>query len=99
MSLILQIHWCVPPCVHKPKTCTVRPVFGAGGRGAGGNRSKKLLDDRQITHLICVRLKHLLYDFLEGVLGLLYRKQQEGDPEHPPKNHVANVLGGHRLDE
>ena len=21
------------------------------------------LDDRQITHLICVRLKHLLYDF------------------------------------
>ena len=29
------------------------------------------LDNRQITHLICVRLKYLLYDFLEGVLGLL----------------------------
>ena len=29
------------------------------------------LDDRQITHLICVRLKHLLYDFLGGVLGPL----------------------------
>ena len=29
------------------------------------------LDDRQITHLICVRLKHLLYDFLGGVLCLL----------------------------
>ena len=29
-----------------------------------------LLDDRQITHLIGVRLKHLLYDFLGGVLGL-----------------------------
>ena len=29
------------------------------------------LDDRQITHLICVRLRHLLYDFLGGVLGLL----------------------------
>ena len=28
-----------------------------------------LVDDRQITHLICVRLKHLLYDFLGGVLG------------------------------
>ena len=30
-----------------------------------------LLDDRQIAHLICVRLKHLLYDSLGGVLGLL----------------------------
>ena len=29
------------------------------------------LDDRQTTHLICVRLKHLLYDFFGGVLGLL----------------------------
>ena len=29
------------------------------------------LEDRQITHLICVRLKHVLYDFLGGVLGLL----------------------------
>ena len=29
------------------------------------------VDDRQITHLICVRLKHLLYDFGGGVLGLL----------------------------
>ena len=28
-------------------------------------------DDRQITHLIGVRLEHLLYDFLGGVLGLL----------------------------
>ena len=28
------------------------------------------LDNRQITHLICVRLKHLLYDFFWGVLGL-----------------------------
>ena len=30
-----------------------------------------MLDDRQITHLIRVHLKHLLYDFLGGVLGLL----------------------------
>ena len=30
-----------------------------------------IVDDRQITHLICVRLKHLLYDFFGGVLGLL----------------------------
>ena len=26
-----------------------------------------VLDDRQITHLICARLKHDLYDFLRGV--------------------------------
>ena len=30
-----------------------------------------LIDNRQITHLICVRLKYLLYDFLGPVLGLL----------------------------
>ena len=29
------------------------------------------LDDRQITHLICVRQKKILYDFLGGVWGLL----------------------------
>ena len=29
------------------------------------------IDDRQITHLIGVRLRSLLYDFLGGVLGLL----------------------------
>ena len=28
-------------------------------------------DDRQITHLICVRLKHLLYDFFRGRFGPL----------------------------
>ena len=57
------------------------------------------VDDDQITHLVCVRLKHLLYDFFRGVLGLLYKKQQEGGPKHPPKSLLANVLGGYRLDE
>ena len=48
-----------------------------GKRGTFQNASKMRgtplgeIDDRQITHLICVRLKHLLYDFLGGVLGLL----------------------------
>ena len=28
-----------------------------------------LLDDRQITHLIAVRLKHLLYDIFRGCFG------------------------------
>ena len=60
-----------------------------------------LLDDRQITHLSCVRLKKLLLYmiFFGGVWGLLYKKQQEGGPKHPPKSHIANALGGHRLDE
>ena len=30
---------------------------------------KAYIDDRQITHLICVRLKHLLYDFFRGCFG------------------------------
>ena len=58
------------------------------------------LDDRQITHLICVRLKHLLSDFWGGVLGLLpvvslYRRPKTA----PRKVTIANVLGEHRLDE
>ena len=28
-----------------------------------------LLDDRQITHLTCVRLRHLLYGFFRARLG------------------------------
>ena len=56
----------------------------------GGVRSK--LDDRQITHLICVCLKHLLYDFLGGVLGLLYKKQQEGGPKAPPKKSYSKFF-------
>ena len=44
------------------------------------------LDDRQITHLICVRQKHLLHDFFRGVLVffIIIRKQQEGGPQPPP---------------
>ena len=29
------------------------------------------VDERQITHLICARIKYDLYDFFTGVLGLL----------------------------
>ena len=43
------------------------------------------LDDRQTTHLISVRLKHLLYDFLGGGFWAVdIGKQQEGGPKHPP---------------
>ena len=54
-----------------------------------------------MTHLIGVRIKHLLSDFLRGVLGLflavflIYIK----GPKHPLKSHIANVSSGHRLDE
>ena len=47
------------------------------------------LDDRQITHLICVRLKHLLYDILGGCLGasfllfFLYKR-----PKAPPQKVI-----------
>ena len=59
------------------------------------------IDDRQITHLICVcPKKHLLYDFLRGVLGYFCKKQQqEGGPKHPLKSHRENILGGHISDE
>ena len=42
------------------------------------------LDDRQITHPICVRLKHLLYDFFRGVLGLLHKKNNRKEAQNTP---------------
>ena len=43
-----------------------------------------MLDESQITHLICARLKYDLYDFLGGVLGpFIQEKEQEADPKHP----------------
>ena len=59
-----------------------------------------LLDDRQITHLICVRLRHLLFDSLGGVLGLIHKENNRKEAQNtPPKSHIAVILGGHRLDE
>ena len=40
------------------------------------------LDDRQITHLISVRLKSFLYDFFGGVWGLGSFSYIKG-PKHP----------------
>ena len=45
-------------------------------------RTPCFLDDCQIAHLICVSLKHLLYDFLGGVLRLLLFSFVKG-PKHP----------------
>ena len=42
------------------------------------------IDERQITHLVCARLKYDLYDFLGGVLGsFIQEKEQEAGPKHP----------------
>ena len=46
-------------------------LTGPNGALMSKTLKKNKLDNRQITHLICVRLKQLLYDFLGGVLGLL----------------------------
>ena len=45
-----------------------------------------LLDERQITHLICARLKYDLNDFFRGVLGpFVQEKEQEAGPKQPQK--------------
>ena len=46
------------------------------------------IEDCQITHLICVPLTHLLYDFIflgGGVLGFLTKKTTGRRPKTPPK--------------
>ena len=55
----------------------------------------KSLDDRQITHLICVRLRHFLCDFLWGCFGPFYIRKTTGrrPKTPPPKSHIANGLG------
>ena len=59
------------------------------------------LDDRQITYLICVRLRHLLYDIFRGCLGPFYKGKTTGRrPKTPPKKSYSKCfLGRHRLDE
>ena len=73
---------------------------GALMRASWGRGGAHALDDRQITHLICVRLKHLLHDFLGGVLGLLPVVSLMKKTQTPPyRSDTANLLGGHKLDE
>ena len=49
-----------------------------------------LLDERQITHLICARLKYDLYDFFGGggFWGLLYKKKNGKQAQNTPKNVI-----------
>ena len=49
-------------------------------------RMDTLLDDRQITHLICARLKYDLYDFFRGCFGAFYTRKRTGSrPKTPLK--------------
>ena len=60
----------------------------------GHNFSVELpqLDDRQITHLVCVRLRHLLYDFLGGVLGLLYKRNNRKEAQNNPQKSYSKCF-------
>ena len=62
--------------------------------------SVERFDERQITHLICARLKYDLYDFFRRCFGpascsFSCRK----GPTPPLKKSYRSYLGGHRLDE
>ena len=47
------------------------------------------IDEGQITHLICARLKYDLYDFFRGCfLGLFYKKRTGSRPKTPPKKVI-----------
>ena len=63
------------------------------------NHYTQKLDDRQITHLISVHLKHLLYDFWgvfwASFLLFSYHKRSKA----PPKKSYSECLRGHGLDE
>ena len=54
----------------------------------GGTQWPEGLDDRQITHLICVRLRHLLYDSFRGVLGLSYKKNNRKEAQSTPQKVI-----------
>ena len=64
-------------------------------------RKSSSLDERQITHLICARLKYDLYDFFRGRFGPASCSFSciKGPKNVLWKSHIDHILGGHRLDE
>ena len=48
------------PKLRGPHSCRARKEL---------SKSFEYLDERQITHLICARLKYDLYDFFRGCFG------------------------------
>ena len=52
-----------------------------------------LLDERQITHLICARLKYDRYDFIRGCFWAFYtRERKEAGPKHPLKKSYRSYF-------
>ena len=64
------------------------PGMKGGRKNLGAKSLCGFLDDRQITHLICARLKHLLMTFLGGGLGLLYKKNSRKEAQNAPKKVI-----------
>ena len=84
-----RVHSAVPP-KRKPERGYIRQ----------NHAFTKPLDERQITHLICARIKYDLYDFFRGCFGAFYTRKRTGSrPKTPLKSHIGHILGGHRLDE
>ena len=51
------------------------------------------VDERQITHLICARLKYDLYDFFRGCFGAFYTRKRTGNrPKTPLKNSYRSYF-------
>ena len=46
--------------------------------------SKSDLDDRQITHLICARLKYDLYDFFRGCFWAFIQEKERKQAQNTP---------------
>ena len=52
-----------------------------------------LLDERQITHLICARLKYDLYDFFRRCFGAFYTRERTGSrPKTPLKKSYRSYF-------
>ena len=68
--------------VRTDVTLTAGFLYRAGAETTLNFREQ--IDERQIAHLICARLKYDLYDFFRGVLGpFIQEKEQEAGPKHP----------------
>ena len=51
------------------------------------------IDERQIAHLICARLKYDLYDLFRGCFWAFYtRKRKEAGPKHPLKKSYRSYF-------
>ena len=78
--------WTIGTRVHHTRSDTAANADANSDVPQGQTKS---LDERQITHLICARLKYDLYDFLGGVLGpFIQEKEQEAGPKTPPKKII-----------